>query len=275
MKKAKQSKELIFPNTLFDSPRALLIISIAAICFGIFFIYINGNSKSIEREEEISYSGKFESYENSNGSHTIHFKNGVYYTVYPNIESKEFSQRMESLEKGTTLYIKINPDNNYVTEIKTDTEELFNFKTSQTDIYSYNYGYIAIGCTICILGVLLIVYTVGLVNYRKKEDKRHNHKTDIIDGKRTVAIRDADFTVKSRVFLNADVEEYKIVYRRVKSVNELVINGKVYDEKKGIAEYNHKLCAIIDDHYIEAGLQGDYIYISFDEMIIDYKMRRF
>ena len=66
-------------------------------------------------------------------------------------------------------------------------------------------------------------------------------------------------------FLCMRVEGYEICYRRVKRVNELVINGIVYDEIKGVIEFPHTLSAAVDGHTIEAGLSEDsYSYITFD-----------
>jgi len=80
--------------------------------------------------------------------------------------------------------------------------------------------------------------------------------------------------VKSRILLEARVQGYQICYRRVKSTNELVINGRVYDEKKGIIEFAHKLCATVDGHEIEAGYDSDsYSYILFDGEMIQRKIR--
>ena len=70
------------------------------------------------------------------------------------------------------------------------------------------------------------------------------------------------------------MKEYKICYRRIKSTNELVINGYVYDEKKGIIEFEHNLSARVDSHKFEAGLNSNsYSYIKFDGKIIAEKQR--
>ena len=84
----------------------------------------------------------------------------------------------------------------------------------------------------------------------------------------------ANCSVKVRILLEARVEEYEICYRRVKSVNELVVNGVVYDEKKGVIEFAHNLSAVVDGHTIEAGLSDDsYSYIMFDGECLANKQR--
>jgi len=58
------------------------------------------------------------------------------------------------------------------------------------------------------------------------------------------------------------------------SCHELVINGRIYDEKKGVIEFAHALCASLDDHFFEAGLNSeDFSYISFDGNTLKSKKR--
>lgn len=254
----------------------MLTLAVVAICLGIFFILSQGDNKPIGREEAVSYSGVFEKYESQKNYCTIYFEDGSQYSVYPHTESDEFRRAMMSLDKGTRLYILVNPNNDFVAEIRTDTGELLNFELSQEAIDSYDDGYIAIGYFVCAAGVFLIIYALCSANYKHKENARHAGK--IIKpgaaGAKSPVIRHADPSAKNRILAKASAEGYTICYRRVKSVNELVINGKVYDEKKGILEFAHKLCASLDGHSFEAGTdENGYSYIMFDGEIIAYKKR--
>ena len=88
-------------------------------------------------------------------------------------------------------------------------------------------------------------------------------------------LRTADLDVKSRSLVEAEVPGYYIVYRRVKSCNELVVNGRVYDEYVKLIEQSHILSAQIDGHRIEAGcnsLSGK-VFINFDGQNIANKVR--
>ena len=89
------------------------------------------------------------------------------------------------------------------------------------------------------------------------------------------ALHAADFTVKSRTLLEYREQKYDICYRRVGKVNELVINGMVYDLlDTGPMEYPHELCAIGDGHEIAAGFGSDsHTYIRFDGEVLKRKMR--
>ncbi len=87
-------------------------------------------------------------------------------------------------------------------------------------------------------------------------------------------IRMAESNVKSRILLEADVLGHTVTYRRVKRVNELVIDGKVYDEMEALFEFRHSLNAQIDGHTIEVGFDGKaYSYIEVDGEIVAKKMR--
>ena len=61
---------------------------------------------------------------------------------------------------------------------------------------------------------------------------------------------------KNRVLAEANVSGMNIVYRRVKSINELVINGYVYDEYVAIVEGKHTLKANYNGHMVEALFNG-------------------
>lgn len=270
MSRSKKTKNNSHRKHIIDNPVAILIMAFLAIPMGIFFIVSQSANKPIAREEAIAYSGAFDYYDTAwENYREIYFEDGSYYNIYPHTESREFREKMESLEKGTTLYILVNPNNDYVVEVKTETEELLNFESSQQEIDSYDNGYIAIGVFACFAGVFLIAYAIGSTRYKKKEDARHKEKK----GSSTI-LRNGDPDNKHRILLKAQVQGYEIVYRRVRSVNELVVNGLVYDEKKGIIEFTHRLTANVGGHVIEAGLDEDSCsYILFDNNEIKRKKR--
>ena len=97
---------------------------------------------------------------------------------------------------------------------------------------------------------------------------------DETHGVDTLPLRNADKMKKERILLSANVQDYCVIYRRIRSVNELVVNGKVYDEMKAVFELPHNLLAVIDGHTIEAGYSnGAYSYIRFDGRTIAKKRR--
>lgn len=136
-------------------------------------------------------------------------------------------------------------------------------------------GYLFIGGLVFVAGVGAILLAIGMVRSRRKEAAMREEKESRRErGEYDIALRPANTSVKSKILLEATVGKYVICYRRVKSVNELVINGDVYDERKGILEFEHTLSAVIDGHRIEAGLRNEgYSFISFDGKRIARKKR--
>jgi len=105
------------------------------------------------------------------------------------------------------------------------------------------------------------------INEEGEDDFAASETSDYIPLR--VASRDA----KHRVLAEARVGNYDICYRRVKSTNELVINGNVYDELNGVFESPHTLEARIDGHCITASYTGSHSVIEFDGEVVAKKLR--
>jgi hypothetical protein len=86
-------------------------------------------------------------------------------------------------------------------------------------------------------------------------------------------LRMADMDVKAKILLQTEKDGFVITYRRVKRVNELVVNGSVYDEYEALIENHHILSGVISGRTIEAGYDGFNSYIKIDGEIIAKKIR--
>ncbi len=86
-------------------------------------------------------------------------------------------------------------------------------------------------------------------------------------------LRTSDKDVKHKILLQKRMFNMDICYRRVKRVNELVINGNVYDEYEALAEQPHTLEARVDGHYIVAAYTGTHSVISVDGQQVAKKLR--
>ena len=254
-----------------------VFVAIISVIAGVFFIISQSDNKPIPRSQAMSYSGEFEEYEVSKNYCGIRFKDGEVFEVYPHTEKQTFRETMKSLEKGTKLYVLINPNNGYVAEIRTDTEELLNFEASQKAIDSYDNGYIIIGAVMCAAGPCLVIITVMLdVSFKKQKKQRALREQKRKGSENDPVLRRGKQIKRSRILLEAKKDGYNICYRRVRQVNELVINGMVYDEMKALIEYEHKLYAVVDGHKIEAGLDEEsFSYIYFDDELVAHKKRNF
>ena len=275
MKNRRFSDRHSWPDSVLESKTGAIIVGILAIIFGAFFALTQIENKPIPRSEAVAYSGEFEEYEVWKNYRTIIFTDGSSYDVFPHTETQEFADTMSSLKKGTKLDILVNPNNDYVVEIIAGSREILNFEESQAALDAYDNGYIAIGVFVCFAGVFIIIYGLVYSRQRGKEMAKHTQKAKRREsGVDDNPVRRANRSVKVRILLEARVEEYEICYRRIKSVNELVINGVVYDEKKGVIEFAHNLSAVVDGHTIEAGLSDDsYSYIMFDGECLANKQR--
>ena len=90
----------------------------------------------------------------------------------------------------------------------------------------------------------------------------------------TTYIRRADAEVKHRVLAEAEYNGHHICYRRVKRINELIVDGYVYDEIEMLVETPHKLTAVINGETIQAGITSSSIsYIDVNGNRIAKKLR--
>lgn len=79
---------------------------------------------------------------------------------------------------------------------------------------------------------------------------------------------------KCRILLEHTYGSYHVVYRRVKRMNQLVINDYIYDEIELLAEPAHSLSARIGGHDIVVGFDGvGYSYLTVDGERVAKKMR--
>lgn len=76
------------------------------------------------------------------------------------------------------------------------------------------------------------------------------------DAPNSPILRRADMDVKFRTLLAFDAHGHKVLYRRVKKTNELVIDGYVYAEYVALLERTHDLTAIVDGHEFSVGFDG-------------------
>ena len=87
-------------------------------------------------------------------------------------------------------------------------------------------------------------------------------------------LRVADPNVRARVLLQTEAFGHSIVYRRAKRVNELIVDGNVYDEVETLIEYAHTLKAQVDGHLFEAEFDGKaHSYIKVDGQVVAKKLR--
>lgn len=83
----------------------------------------------------------------------------------------------------------------------------------------------------------------------------------------------ADMTNKYRVLAESNIPGYNVSYRRIKKINELVINNYVYDSIELLVEPPHTLSSRLNGHLFEAGYNGSHSFIRIDGELITKKFR--
>ncbi len=135
-----------------------------------------------------------------------------------------------------------------------------------------------------VIHVWVIAYLViAIVTYFKMKKLPEEESDAVVEDEgeteslpegNSAILRRADEEEKARVLLEAEVPGYRIVYRRVKKTNELVVNGKVYDEYEALVEFPHTLSCVVDGHKIEVQYDNaSHMYIFFDTEQIAKKLR--
>lgn len=134
-----------------------------------------------------------------------------------------------------------------------------------------------LGYMLIATGVLLLVIAIHSVRYVRAEEERNREREQMrVAGRDDMPLRPADFNCKYRVFIGMTLNDVglRICYRRVGSVNELIVNDMVYDEKRGVIEHAHNLSAVVNGHRIDAGFDGvGNSYLLLDGIQIASKMR--
>ena len=101
-----------------------------------------------------------------------------------------------------------------------------------------------------------------------------NTESDDVISANSPIIRHADLNVKFRILIEANYNGHQVCYRRVKRVNELVIDGYVYDEVEMLVEGAHSLNARIDNQNYQVGFDGAaHSYFKVDGVQVAKKLR--
>ena len=234
-------------DAIMETPKGMIILGVISILLGIVFaVTAPVGMEPVAREEAVAYEGEFEKFREGKNDKIIYFTDGTKYGFYAHTAPEEFCERIRELEKGTKLYLLINPNNGYAAEVRTESEELLNFETSQQEAADYQIGYVIIGLLVVLAGVFFIVYAIFSIQNRKTGEARKQREVSL------APLRPAK-KVRARILLETQQDGYDICYRRVGFTNELIINGEVWDEMRAVMEEKHRLSAIVDGNRIDAG----------------------
>ena len=186
----------------------------------------------------------------------------TYYLVYEDNQTAEFEDAMSRMRPGTalTLYTAPGPTDDdgeatiYACGVTAQDTVLLE---QEAGLKAANAAAWLFAGFLCLLSLLFLVniFYWGVTAYTEK--KRVDAAESFMSGQMPTAgvRREAGTAMRYRVLATASNEAYQICFRRVKSATELVVNGRVYDEKKGfMSRFPHALFAVADGHRIEAGV---------------------
>ena len=129
-----------------------------------------------------------------------------------------------------------------------------------------------------LIHVWILYYLItGVISGKKlkenPEEEIEEPKDVLIQPIRSTPMRRME-DVKARILLEEEVVGNHIVYRRVKKVNELVVNDYVYDEYEALMELPHTLRAEVNGHIIEISYEANaYINLKVDDELVKRKLR--
>ena len=261
---------------IIGSNAAILVIAIVGILLGaVIAIATPWAGTPVSREDALAYSGGFLSYGTEEDAYVILFEDGGEYWLDESTETPALRESLETMERGTVLHLLVDPRSDCVLELRTDTEELLRYDDAYVALKENATVGIVVGIVLAALGAFLILFVLLRVRDDRLETTRMTEKAERrgeSDG--DVPLRAAESDPRCKILLEARVGEYSICYRRLRHVNELVVNGSVYDEKRGILEFAHTLTAVIDGHRIEAGLDSsNFSFIIFDGHLVVNRLR--
>ena len=247
-----------------------IVAGILAIALGIFCFLLASSSGPVPREETVSYVGAFEGYEPAEArrSGKLSFADGSFYRVELFYEGDSLADALTSLEKGTVLTLTVSGEGDAL-EIRGENKTYLSYEESAKAFASQKNGMLTVAWLSLGLGIVLFI--CGIV---EKRGRKPAAAEPVPDGESPM-LRHADFDTPCRILLEVKKDDGTVIlYRRVKGINELVINRQVYAEKKGLIEFAHTLTARVKGHLIEAGLdEHSFSFIRIDGETLAYKER--
>ena len=123
-----------------------------AIVFSTSFFIKRPIEKSAAEEKSAIYSHYEEDYGpklrrsiNTINSIELFFENSEKEFICGVCVNKDLYKALDCLEEGTVLHMLINPDNNYIVELKSDEKEILNFDYAQKKLRQDGVGFLCLG----------------------------------------------------------------------------------------------------------------------------------
>ncbi len=161
--------------TSAHSPVICIIGTVVAVLIAILFSVMPNVYEPVSREECTAVTSNFETFDkDSDDTIYLYFEGEdeeqwIDYSCYSN----ELYTKISALKKGDKLEMLINPNIDYIVELKHSGEEILNFDISQKAMYEDakemgKFGYYIVAVAV----VMLVVGIVRIVNEKKQKSKQ-------------------------------------------------------------------------------------------------------
>ncbi len=162
MKRKNKKKHRSRYDALIETPLSRTVVAILTIALGIVFILQHQTFIPISRSEALTYIEIFDKWEyyrvGRGGTEYVKlfFENEDVYTVHYSCVNMDFEEKINSISKGEEVSLLVNPENDYVIEITTENEEIFNLDSAQAKLERSSKGFVGLGI-FCVVGALVLL----------------------------------------------------------------------------------------------------------------------
>ncbi len=155
----------------------------AVLCLIMTIVFSNTffSNKPIDKTVAIEKTAVYNHYEEEYGWQTRRAYNSLNYIVlffessekeyiHGECADKELREALEALKKNTELHMLINPNNNYIIELKANEKELLNFDYAQKQLRQEGIGFLCLAVFLLVLCSYFIYKAITTKEIITKED---------------------------------------------------------------------------------------------------------
>jgi hypothetical protein len=166
----KTGKRARIGFSLSDSPTYIIIISLLAVVMATVFVNMKNDFAVVKRSECHVFTGTFDSYDQDHKCYIeLYFTGDEMLEVHHSCGSEALFDKLDALEKGDQVAVLVNPNVDYVVEIKTEEQEILNFEKSQELMLKDATGFMWLGIAVYCGAAYLFVYGIYMFIKERKD----------------------------------------------------------------------------------------------------------
>lgn len=153
-------------------------ICMSVLCLFMTVVFTNTffSNIPIKKTDAVKKTAVFDCYEMQYGRHAsityaeLFFENGDKEHIRGVCVNNDLKENLETIKKGTKLHILINPNNNYIVELKTDEKEMLDFDYAQKKLWQQAVGNLYFAIFMLLLCIYFIYKSITTKERITKED---------------------------------------------------------------------------------------------------------